>query len=109
MERDGWEWASWEGKQWRLMAELLEHAGEEVKVLLAQPGEWGTRVPAETLYGREWYFYEAGRCAERREQAYRAELESGKEGAEERAGWSNEKKVDHLGLIVEVPLSFCSV
>lgn len=117
MRPGGWEWASWEGRQWRLLAELMEQAGPDITPLLGVPpaatvagSALGVRVPSEVLWGREWYLYEAGRCAERREAAFRDELEaeraasgSSRDGAgEERAGWANEKKVDHLQLIVEV-------
>lgn len=115
MRPGGWEWASWEGRQWRLLAELMEQAGPDISPLLGVPPmtagtSLGVRVPAEVLWGREWYLYEAGRCAERREAAFRDELEAeraasgiSRDGAgEERAGWANEKKVDHLQLIVEV-------
>lgn len=118
MRPGGWEWASWEGRQWRLLAELMEHAGAEIGPLLGVPpaaGPLATTSPVEVLWGREWYFFEAGRCAERREAAYRDELEAekaanggvkeGGAGGEERAGWVNEKKVDHLQLIVEVRLA----
>jgi hypothetical protein len=124
MRPGGWEWASWEGRQWRLLAELMEQAGPDILPLLSAPpptdgSALGVRVPGEVLWGREWYLYEAGRCAERREAAFREELEaeraangSSRDGAgEERAGWANEKKVDHLQLIVEVrrPLSSYSL
>ncbi|KAL6305207.1 Gryzun, putative trafficking through golgi-domain-containing protein [Sparassis latifolia] len=119
------EFWSWLARQHRVFAELLEQG---TRSTLKLPTQWSSSVaavpttqvldgiqrnlidvdplramglnPYEALQHPGFYYYMAARCTERRRQRFLSALEA--ESSTSTPGYTNEKKVDHLALILEL-------
>ncbi|KAI9511510.1 Gryzun, putative trafficking through golgi-domain-containing protein [Russula earlei] len=117
---ESYEFWSWIARQHRAFAELLEH-GTNVTLVLpihkpvlpgpspAPPGLAeldALRVlglnPANALQHPGFYYYAAARATERRREQFLALLETIEASGSTFPGFANEKKVDHLGIVVEL-------
>ncbi|KAK7057624.1 Gryzun, putative trafficking through golgi-domain-containing protein [Favolaschia claudopus] len=126
---DTFEFWSWVARQHRILAELLEHGIQSklvipdhrpVNTLLPQtprpsapPPSSALEVetlrtmginPSHALQHPGYYYYMAAKCTEARRERFlaAAEAEAAQQSLHPSAGFTNEKKVDHLIIILEL-------
>ncbi|KAJ7209783.1 Gryzun, putative trafficking through golgi-domain-containing protein [Mycena pura] len=121
------EFWSWVARQHRVLAELLEHGTQSKLVIpnhrpvnpaLVVSQQSSVTVPTSTLevdamrtmginpshalQHPGYYYYMAAKCTEARRERFLAALETENSPSNPSAGFVNEKKVDHLTLILEL-------
>lgn len=115
------EYWSWMARQHRVLAELLEQGSNSSLTfptnsppsLTAGVTSAGTPVeldavrafglnPSHALQHPGHYYYMAARCTEARRERFLANEEAISQGTSAAPGYANEKKVDHLSLILEL-------